>query len=287
MNLPSLPSALRALACGAALAALAGCVSPVPINGKYAQPIGGAPVIDNPTPYTDALACLAHYTNGNGSPPFAVAVGKLLDYTGKDDLETGKRVTQGAALMAMSALAKAGVPQVERYDTSIAEIELKYANNKLIGHHAGDGGSANDYRRILAGSLPGSTHHLIGGITEVNYNIRSSAGEVLYDFMSVSGQLFVMNVGLDLRLVNTTTLRVERIVSYQKQILGREVRAGVFRFFNNKLLDIGLGEKALEPVQLAVRAVIERAVYEIVRELYRVPASACGGYLVGPDQAMS
>ena len=35
--------------------------------------------------------------------------------------------------MAMSALSKAGVPLVERFDTSVAEMELKYANNKLIG----------------------------------------------------------------------------------------------------------------------------------------------------------
>lgn len=265
---------------------LGACATPFPIDGKYAEPIGGAPVIDNPTPYTTALACLRNFTEVPDVPPVAIAVGKVLDYTGKDDLETGKRVTQGAALMVMSALSKAGVPQVERFDTSIAEIELKYANNKLIGQPPADGSEESGYRRIMAGSVPGSTHHIIGGITEVNYNLRSASGEVLFDFMSLSGQLFVMNVGLDLRLVNTETLRVDRVVSYQKQILGREVRAGVFEFFGERLLDVGIGERALEPVQLAVRAVVERAVYEMVRDLYRVPESACGGYLASPDQGM-
>ena len=42
-------------------------------------------------------------------------------------------MTAGAALMAMTALSKAGVHMVERFDTSVAEMELKYANNKLIG----------------------------------------------------------------------------------------------------------------------------------------------------------
>ena len=63
-----------------------------------------------------------------------IAVGQIADYTGKAESEgSGRKVTPGAALMAMSALAKAGVRLVERFDTSVAEMELKYANNKLIG----------------------------------------------------------------------------------------------------------------------------------------------------------
>ena len=38
--------------------------------------------------------------------------------------------------MAMSAFAKAGAPLVERYDTSVSELELKYANNKLISRQS-------------------------------------------------------------------------------------------------------------------------------------------------------
>src|SRR3546814_9043959 len=63
-----------------------------------------------------------------------IAVGNIRDYTGKEEADgSGRKLTQGASLMAMSALGKAGVPLVERYDTSITELELKYTNNKLIG----------------------------------------------------------------------------------------------------------------------------------------------------------
>ena len=260
-----------------AIMAVAACTSPVPVNGKYAEPLGSAPVIDNPTPYTQALYCLGHTINQRPSP-YLLAVGKVADYTGKDDLETGKRLTQGAALMVMSALGKAGIPQVERFDTSVSEIELKYANNKLIGD--GDG----PYRKIMSGSIPGSTHHIIGGITEVNYNIRSNTADSLYDLVSATYQLYVLNVGLDLRLVDTQSLRVKRVVSYQKQVLGREVRAGLFEFFGTKLLDVGIGERSLEPIQLAVRSVIERGVYEMVRELYQVPPQQCAAYLDQGDR---
>ena len=84
-----------------------------------------------------------------------------------------------------------------------------------------------------------------------------------------------MNVGLDMRLVNTNTLEVADVISYQKQIVGRQVTAGVFDFLGTNFFDVSAGESALEPIQLAVRSVIERAVLEMVTRIYRAPAGAC------------
>src|ERR1700684_2076349 len=75
--------------------------------------------------------------------------------------------------MAMSALNKAGVHMVERFDTSVAEMELKYANNKLIGDDQHPNAAPGDFRKILSGSIPGSDYYIVGGITELNFNIRS------------------------------------------------------------------------------------------------------------------
>ena len=142
-------------------------------------------------------------------------------------------------------------------------------------------GGADDveYRRILAGSVPGSDFYIIGGITEVNYNIRSggfdmAAGQASTDTplsTAFAGKAFVMNIALDLRLVQTTTLEVVDVVSYQKQIIGREISAGVFDFLNGNVFDISAGEGGLEPVQLAVRALIERATVEFMANLYGAP----------------
>ena len=272
----SLRKASAALCCLAATA----CTNPVTTTGNYASPIGGAPVLGNPTPYTGALTCLSLEMAMKNVGAATVTVGKILDYTGKEDLETGKRLTQGAALMAMSALDKARIPQVERFDTSVTELELKFADNKLIG----DPSSEKGYRAILAGQIEGSDYHLIGGITEMNYNIRSNNAEVLFDLVSASGRYYVMNVGIDLRLVNSRTLRVVDTVSYQKQIIGRELRAGLFEFFGNKVLDVGLGERSLEPIQLAVRSVVERATFELMRELHKLPRTACADLLNDPDR---
>lgn len=240
-------SPVRALGCVAAAAALlSGCATSAGPSGQYAKPIGNAPVTSNPTPYSTALYCLADYARRYNLPSPRMAVGRISDYTGSISSDGGRQITQGASLMANTALAKAGARIVERYDTSVSELELRYANNKLIGDDVPNGAPQDAaFRRILAGQVPGSDFYVVGGITEVNYNIRSggfdiAGGEVGQNGGSglLTGKVFVMNVAIDLRLVQTTTLEVVDVVSYQKQIVGREVSAGVFDFLNGNVFDI-------------------------------------------------
>ncbi|WP_421791218.1 holdfast anchoring protein HfaB [Hyphobacterium sp.] len=262
--------------------AVAGCaVTPNSgFDGRYANPIGNAPVTPNPTPYSEALVCLGSTARSQGRHSPVIAVGRISDYTGAANPEGGgPAITQGASLMAMSAFAKAGVNLVERFDTSVAELEMRYSNNRLIGDSAEEDG----HRLIYAGSIPGSDYHLVGGVTELNYNIRSQGIDFLggdridSDPTGVfNGRLYVMNVAIDLRLVNTETLQVVDVISYQKQIIGREVSAGVFSFWGDAVIDISTGGRSLEPIQLAVRSLIERAVLEFSSTLYGIEArSVC------------
>jgi len=277
-------------ACAAA-ALLSGCISATANSrGVYATPIGNAPVTANPTPYSAALYCMADYARRYSLPSPRMAVGRIADYTGTVSADGGRQVTGGASLMAMTALAKSGARMVERYDTSISEMELRYANNRLIGDEGPGGADDIQYRRIIAGSVPGSDFYIIGGITEVNHNIRSggfdmAAGQASTDTplsAAFAGRAYVMNIAIDLRLVQTTTNEVVDVVSYQKQIIGREISAGVFDFLNGNVFDISAGEGALEPVQLAVRALIERATVEFMANLYGAPGpEVC--LQAGPD----
>ena len=268
------------LAATTVAALLSGCISAsAGPQGTYASPIGNAPVTANPTPYSAALYCMADYARRYNLPSPRMAVGRIADYTGTVSADGGRQITGGASLMAMSALGKAGARMLERYDTSVSEMELRYANNRLIGDEGPGGADDVEYRRILAGSVPGSDFYIVGGITEVNYNIRSggfdlAAGQASTDTplsTAFAGKAFVMNIAIDLRLVQTTTLEVVDVVSYQKQIIGREISAGVFDFLNGNVFDISAGEGGLEPVQLAVRALIERATVEFMANLYGAP----------------
>ncbi|MDQ1155302.1 holdfast anchoring protein HfaB [Brevundimonas sp. SORGH_AS_0993] len=266
----------------AAALLLAGCVSPVAgPSGLYASPIGNAPVTSNPTPYSTALYCLADYARRYNLPSPRMAVGRISDYTGTVSADGGRQITGGASLMATSALAKAGAQIVERYDTSVSELELRYANNKLIGDRASGAQNPDDtqYRRILAGQVPGSDFYIVGGITEVNYNIRSGGVDLATGEIDskrpgsslINHRVYVMNIAMDLRLVQTTTLEVVDVVSYQKQIIGREISAGVFDFLNGNVFDLSAGTGGMEPTQLAVRALVERATVEFMANLYGAP----------------
>jgi curli production assembly/transport component CsgG/holdfast attachment protein HfaB len=274
--------------------ALTGCISTqAGTDGRYTRPMGSAPVINNETPYSNALRCVATHIHTNDRT-LRIAVGNIRDYTGKEEADgSGRKLTQGAALMAMSALGKAGVPLVERYDTAITELELKYTNNKLIGDSDNTSDGPNDYRKIFAGEIRGSDYYLVGGITELNFNIRSGgvdASVASSDAMgwgaSVGGKIYVMNIGLDLRLVNSRTLEVVDFVSYQKQIVGHEVSAGVFDFLGGNLFQLGGGESAQEPLQLAVRSVIERAMLKMLVPLYHVNPTDCGSRIAGKSDPM-
>jgi len=269
---------LLAGAC-AVLSACGGVPKPM-TDGNYATPIGGAPVTANPTPYTAGLVCLAQYARANHVVAPRVAIGRIADYTGKEESDgSGRKVTQGASLLAMTAFAKAGMPMVERFDTSVSEYELKYANNKLISDNPKPGADVPaEYRRILAGQVPGSDFYVAGGITELNYNIRSAGVDAYVGDKDTDGlkgnfrrRVFVMNIALDLRLINTRTLEVVDVISYQKQVVGREISAGVFDFLNGNIFDISAGRGALEPMQLAVRSLIERATIEMSANLYGMP----------------
>ena len=239
----------------------------------YVTPLSGAAVTANQTNYARQLECLGDYLKQANLPPSRFAVGRVEDYSGKQDLVNGKRMTQGAALMVISALAHTRLPIVERLDTSVAEMELKYTDNKLIGDAVTS--PDNAFRRTIAGTVVGSDYHIVGGITEVNYNVRSGSLETTVTSVGASGRYAVLDVAIDLRLVNTRTLQVVDVASVQKQIIGTEIRAGIFRFLSDSVIDINAADKAQEPIQKAVRMLAERAVFKLVSGVYKVPAGQC------------
>lgn len=264
------------------ISVLAGCASSYnETTGLYAKPVGGAPATRNDTAYSQGLRCLAT-AGGVGETP-RIAVGVINDLTGKRDFETGARITQGAALFALTALGKAGLPVVERTDRSISDVELQYARDRTLSDAPEAAGqSEENFRQVLAGQIAGSRYYVAGGITELNYNIRSEGIDARGGDTGVSGlkasftgSRFVINVAIDMRLIDTRTQQIIDITSYQKQIVGREIKAGVFDFLNGNVFDISGGVSNLEPIQLAVRTLVERSVYDFAARLHGVDPATC------------
>ena len=264
---------------------LAGCASTSAdkVTGLYAQPVGDAPATINPTQYSSALLCLASQAGAGGRAAPRVAVGTIADLTGKRDITTGAKVSQGASLFAISALGKAGLRLVERSDRGIADTELAYAQNHTLSDSPEKAGSdPENYRPIYAGQIAGSDFYIVGGLTELNYNIRSTGvdargGDVGTGGLkgSLTGSTYVINIAIDLRMVDSRSQEIIDITSYQKQIIGREIKPGVFDFLNGNVIDISGGKSELEPMQLAARTLVERSIYDFASTLLQIKPTNC------------
>lgn len=229
----------------------------------------------NPTTYTAALTCMAQRNRELGLRAPRLAVGRIADLTGRVDFDTGARVSQGAALFAITALGRAGVPVVERLDNSVSQIELDYAQKHLLSDTPELAGqSPENFRPIFAGQVAGSDYFIVGGITELNYNLRSSgwsaqAGEAA--LTGVRGRAgasdYVLNVAVDLRLVDSRSQEVTGMVSFQKQLVGREMNLGLTGGSDTVGGVLSGGTQAVEPLQAAVRTLVERGVFELVAGL--------------------
>jgi curli biogenesis system outer membrane secretion channel CsgG len=271
---------------------LGGCVA-APFRGINSQQLGpgeaaiplGAAVRDNRTPLEAVMACYADnlisVRDQAKARSLVFSVGDIKDFTGKYSINEGNAVTQGGSLMVYSALGKlnGAVGLVERFDSGIAERELGYMDRRQLG----DGrtyevnGQKVPWVPYYGGSLAMSDFYIVGGITEVNYNISSGGAEVAVNNIGGKSRRFNQSVAVDLRLVNSRTLVVQKTISLQKQYTGYEVGAGVFRFFGLSLFDVSIGAKGQEPLQLGIRTTLEEATVRLVASATGVDAGPCLG----------
>ena len=191
------------------LLALSGCTTLNTETGLYAKPTGGAPATDNYSSYSDALYCQLRMAADRRLSPPSVTVGRIADLTGKYDLQTGSQIGQGSTLFALTALGRAGFRVVERYDTTVSDIELAYAKAHTLSDNPELAGKAADnYRKIYEGQVAGSDYYIVGGVTELNSNISSNGVDLSAGRLGVKStkgtfesRNYVINVAIDLRLV--------------------------------------------------------------------------------------
>jgi curli biogenesis system outer membrane secretion channel CsgG len=273
-----------------AATALTGCVGLHQTQlGTGEQPtLIGPAVRDNRTPMDAALGCFAGTLIASRPAqqrPLVIGVGDVRDYTGKYSINEGSAITQGGALMVSSALGKLGgaVRLAERFDPVIAERELGYTDHRQLGDGqahdvTGTTGSGKvPWLPYFGGSIAASDYYIVGGITELNYDIRSGGIETGVSSIGPKARTYTESVAIDLRIVDTRTLLVLKTVSLTKQFTGYEVGFNIFRFFGSDLFDINLGAKGQEPLQLGVRAALEEATMKLVGAVSRVDPQSCLG----------
>jgi curli biogenesis system outer membrane secretion channel CsgG len=196
-------------------------------------------------------------------------------------------------------LAKTGVRLVNRSSTGVAEWEIRQAMQKYIGDgktYAEPGSSVQlPYRPMLAGSILGSTHYVSGAISELNWNIHSTAKELGVGGLSVGRREYRISIAIDLIVTDTRSTEIVFARTYTKQLVGTEVATNLFRFFDvggahsslgkNEVFEFNLGKEMNEPVQAAVRWILETGAYDIVTELSGIGAE-CDKLVPGREVAV-
>lgn len=265
---------INAISAIVALYLLTGCAPLGGVNSAGVKPNFSYAVTNNDTPYSQCLQDLRSISVKN-LPVFSV--GEIADKTGQIDMDNnGHALTQGASEMVISALAKTGkANMVERLDLRIPLAEVKLAEQKRLTRNI------DDY-----GRLPASDFILVGALTELNYNIVSGGAQLFVKGIGGGSRMVIINVAMDLRLIDGKSFAIRYVSSLQKQIVGYEVEANVFRFFGDTLIEFDAGAIRNEPLQLAVRSIAEMSVYQIFTDYLKLPA-AKGCSLVENDYMKS
>jgi curli biogenesis system outer membrane secretion channel CsgG len=267
-----------------ALFGLPGCarIALQKVGPGEAPVVMGPQVRSNRTPMEGAFACMADKFVDQHKPRFTIAVGDVKDYTGKYNINEGNAITQGGALMVYSALGKFGstLQIAERFDTHIGEMELGYIDRRQLGDgliHALDaaGQKVVPWLPYFGGSIMKSDYYIVGGITELNYDIQSGGIQGLVNELGPKERVYTESVAVDLRIVNSRNLTVVRTVSFEKQLTGYEVGFNIFRFFGSSLYDVSIGSKGQEAAQLGIRTALEEAVLQLIGTVESVPAESC------------
>lgn len=282
---------------GLALATgLAACSAPGDFDAAALR--ANAPQITGPFPYVTttpaeaALACIAQKRPKRQD--LRIGVGEIVDGTGARTFEDGVTplLTQRPDMMFTVALKKTGIRTLNRNTTKVAEWEMVQSMEQRLGEGRPTEieGQEFRYRPVEAGSMLGSTHFVTGALTEVNWNIHSDEvqGNIAGAFRG--SRNYYISVAVDLMVTDTKTTEVVLAQSYTKHIVGREVSRGLFRFFEVddsgvfgpiELFDLGAGAQRNEPVQHAVRWLLDVSAYDIAATLTRTK-SGCDAMLAPP-----
>lgn len=239
-------------------------------------------VQDNNTIYSESLRCLGNLieNSGQGYSKYQISVGKIKDKTGKTEGVGGKPLTQASRDMALTALSKLNAiniiaispDDVSQFDLSgktNAEIEIT-----LQGKNTGTAFKSNF---IFTGS-----------ISEYNEDIGRQSGGLdmfrKYLDLGFSGTDRIFSVAMDLRIIGSKSGRILKndnellAISLKNDIHVKDFNGVLFRIFKSSFRDgggIDYGFRISDPKHLAIREIIEKAIFQLIGKLYTVPFQQC------------
>lgn len=147
------------------------------------------------------------------------------------------------------------------------------------------------------GELLGSTHTVYGAITGLDFDLVSDGAELSVGGLGFRGRGYSLAVAVDVVVADSRTTGIVWARSYRKQIWGREIEAGLFRFFDVnpggngggpggigvEPFDIRIGRQENEPIHAALRWMMEQAAHDVVRD-FTGAGDACDALVPAPSR---
>lgn len=200
--------------------------------------------------------------------PIVTGVYNFRDQTGQyKNIEVGSSfstaVPQGGTTMLNKALEDSGwFTVVERENLGNLLNERNIINTTREQYRlAGDKTQSQLPPLLFAGIL------LEGGIISYDSNIITGGAGARYFGVGGSTQYRQDRITVYLRAVSTTNGKVLKTVYVSKTILSQAVSASLFKYVNfQRLLEVETGFTANEPIQLALKDAIEKAVESMIIE---------------------
>ncbi|WP_029035194.1 CsgG/HfaB family protein [Salinimicrobium terrae] len=199
--------------------------------------------------------------------PIVVGVYNFRDLTGQYKAsEVGSTfstaVTQGATAILIEALEDSKwFTAIERENIGNLLNERNIIRSTRQEYQAGNENQPQVPPLLYAGVL------LEGGIISYDYNIITGGMGARYFGVGGSTQYRQDRITIYLRAVSTSSGKILKNVYVSKTILSQAVDANLYRYVNfQRLLEAEVGFTRNEPVQLAVKEAIEKAVENLIIE---------------------
>ncbi len=243
---------------GTAALAAAGCVQPTPLSepptvSEMTRTHGELTSL--PPPQQSAVVAVYGFTDQTGQYKFSESVQTL-----------SRAVTQGSTSILIKALQDAGngswfsVVERERLDNLLKERQII---REMRAIYEGN----NDLNRIYLPPLKFAGVILEGGI--ISYDTNTLTGGLGARLMGIGGNVEYRqdSVTIYLRAVSTQSGAVLKSVIASKSIYSAAIAFNVFKFISaDDILEIEAGVTSNEPVFVALKEAIERAVVAMVLE---------------------
>ncbi|WP_044399236.1 CsgG/HfaB family protein [Lacinutrix sp. Hel_I_90] len=200
--------------------------------------------------------------------PVEIAVYNFSDQTGQyKAVESGSTfstaVTQGATTILIKALGDSGwfVP-VERENFNNLSTERNIIRNTKQEYVKGLNPNEPPLPPLLYAGLM-----LEGGIISYDTNIVTGGAGARYFGVGGSAKYRQDRITVYLRAVSTSSGEILKTIYVSKTILSQAVDVSLFRFVKfQRLLEAETGFTQNEPVQLAVKDAVEKAVHDLIVE---------------------